>query len=87
MTPWLVRTPRAAGLNLICIEAPHAHAVISAAQVNKNDHNDVKALAQLVRTGWYRATSVYLAVLSHAGKYNFLICDPVGASVRMQPGK
>ena len=57
-TPWLVHALRAAGLEMICIEARHAHAVMSAAQVNKNDRNDAKALAQLVRTGWYREVHV-----------------------------
>ena len=58
LTPWLVHTLRATGLNVVCIEARHAHAVMSAAQVNKNDRNDAKALAQLLRTGWYRAVHV-----------------------------
>ncbi len=58
LTPWLVHTLRAAGLDVVCIEARHAHAVMSAAQVNKNDRNDAKALAQLLRTGWYRAVHV-----------------------------
>jgi transposase len=58
LTPWLVHALRAAGVDMICIEARHAHAVMAAAQVNKNDRNDARALAQLVRTGWYRAVHV-----------------------------
>ena len=34
LTPWLVHTLRAVGLDVACIEARHAHAVMSAAQVN-----------------------------------------------------
>ena len=58
LTPWLVHALRAVGVDMVCIEARHAHAVMTAAQVNKNDRNDAKALAQLVRTGWYRAVHV-----------------------------
>ena len=45
-------------MTMICVEARHAHAVMAAAQVNKNDRHDALALAQLVRTGWYRAVHV-----------------------------
>jgi transposase len=58
LTPWLVHALRAAGIDMICVEARHAHAVMAAAQVNKNDRHDAHALAQLVRTGWYRAVHV-----------------------------
>ena len=58
LTPWLVHALRAAGVDMICIEARHAHAVMAAAQANKNDRNDARALAQLVRTGWYREVHV-----------------------------
>lgn len=58
LTPWLVHALRDAGVDMICIEARHAHAVMAAAQVNKNDRHDAQALAQLVRTGWYRAVHV-----------------------------
>lgn len=58
LTPWLVHGLRAAGVAMICVEARHAHAVMVAAQVNKNDRHDAHALAQLVRTGWYRAVHV-----------------------------
>jgi transposase len=58
LTPRLVHTLRAAELDAVCIGARHAHAAMSAAQINKNDRNDAKALAQLRRTGWYRAVHV-----------------------------
>ena len=58
LTPWLVHGLRAASVAIICVEARHAHAVMAAAQVNKNDRHDAHALAQLVRTGWYRAVHV-----------------------------
>lgn len=73
LTPWLVHGLRAAGVAMICVEARHAHAVMVAAQVNKNDRHDAHALAQLVRTG-YRAMNVNLALLIN--------CVPFGAPVR-----
>ncbi len=58
LTPWLVHALRVLSIDMICIEARHAHAVMAAAQVNKHDQHDAHALAQLVRTGWYRAVYV-----------------------------
>jgi hypothetical protein len=39
LTPWLVHVLRGADVDMICIEARHAHAVMAAAQVNKNDQH------------------------------------------------
>ncbi|WP_043765763.1 IS110 family RNA-guided transposase [Algiphilus aromaticivorans] len=45
------------GLPIVCLHARHAHAAIQM-QVNKTDRNDARALAQIVRTGWYRPVAV-----------------------------
>lgn len=45
---------RASGWPVICMDARHAHGVLKA-QRAKTDKNDARGLAQLVRTGWYRA--------------------------------
>jgi transposase len=45
------------GLPVVCLHARHAHAAIKM-QINKTDRNDAYALAQIVRTGWYRAVEV-----------------------------
>jgi hypothetical protein len=36
VTPWLIHTVHAAGLDRVCIGARHGHAVMSAVQVNQN---------------------------------------------------
>jgi transposase len=45
------------GLPVVCMDARHAHGVLKAQRV-KTDKNDARGLAQLVRTGWYRAVHV-----------------------------
>lgn len=45
---------------VICMDARHAHGVLKAQRV-KTDRNDARGLAQLVRTGWYRAVHVKTA--------------------------
>src|SRR4051812_6137305 len=47
----------AAGLPAVCIETRHAKAAMGA-MPNKTDRNDARAIAQIVRTGWYRAVHV-----------------------------
>nr|WP_114952133.1 transposase [Sphingosinicella terrae] len=42
------------GLPVVCICARHAKGVLSA-RVNKSDPHDAEGLAQLARTGWFRA--------------------------------
>jgi len=45
------------GLDVVCICARHAKGVLST-RVNKTDANDAEGLAQLARTGWYKAVHV-----------------------------
>ena len=40
-----------------CIDARHAHGTLKAQRI-KTDKNDARGLAQLARTGWYKATHV-----------------------------
>ena len=45
------------GVPVVCIHARHAKAALSL-QVNKTDQNDAHGLAQIVRTGWFRAVEM-----------------------------
>ncbi len=45
------------GVPAVCICARHAKGVLSA-RVNKSDRHDAEGLAQLARTGWYRAVHI-----------------------------
>jgi transposase len=57
MTPWLVHELRGRKLNVVCLDARHARAALKM-QINKTDQNDAEGLAQIMRTGWYRAVHV-----------------------------
>src|SRR3954469_5562073 len=57
MTPWLVHGLRAAGLDVACLDARRVKAALQM-QLNKTDQNDAEGLAQIMRTGWYRAVHV-----------------------------
>ena len=57
LTAWLHDELRAAGWPAICIETRQAKAAMGA-MPNKTDRNDARALAQIMRTGWYRAVHV-----------------------------
>lgn len=54
---WLWNELRAFGLPAICIDARHAKAGLSM-MINKTDRNDAVGLAQIMRTGWFRAVHV-----------------------------
>ncbi len=57
LTAWLHDELRAAGLTAICIETRQANAAMKT-MPNKTDRNDARALAQIMRTGWYRQVHV-----------------------------
>jgi len=57
LTAWLHDEMRAAGLPAICIETRQANAAMKT-MPNKTDRNDARALAQIMRTGWYRQVHV-----------------------------
>jgi transposase len=54
---WLWHGLRELGVTVDCIHARHVSAALSL-QVNKTDANDAHGIAQVVRSGWYRAVSV-----------------------------
>ncbi len=54
---WLWREFRHRRLPVICLDSRHAHRVLSMKR-NKNDRNDARGLADLVRIGWYREARV-----------------------------
>lgn len=57
LTAWLHDGLQAAGLPAICIETRLSHAAMKT-MPNKTDRNDARALAQIMRTGWYRQVHV-----------------------------
>lgn len=57
LTAWLHTGLRQAGLPAICIETRQANAAMKT-MPNKTDRNDARALAQIMRTGWYREVHV-----------------------------
>lgn len=57
LTAWLHQGLTEAGIAAICIEARHAKAAMGA-MPNKTDRNDARGIAQIMRTGWYRAVHV-----------------------------
>jgi transposase len=57
LTAWLHDELRASGLPAICIETRQANAAMKT-MPNKTDRNDARALAQIMRTGWYRQVHV-----------------------------
>lgn len=54
---WLWREFHKLSLPVICLDSRHAHRVLSMKR-NKNDRNDARGLADLVRMGWYREARV-----------------------------
>jgi transposase len=57
MASWLYEGLAKAGLPVICIEARHARGVMKA-RVNKTDRNDAQGIAEMMRTGGYKAVHV-----------------------------
>ena len=50
---WLWNELDAKGLPVVCMDARHANAALKM-RPNKTDRNDAAALAQIVRTGWFK---------------------------------
>ena len=57
LTAWLHEGLTLAGLPAICIETRQAKAAMKT-MPNKTDRNDARALAQIMRTGWFRQVHV-----------------------------
>ncbi len=57
LTAWLHGELKAAGWPVICIESRRAKAAIGA-MPDKTGRNDARAIAQIMRTGWFRAVHV-----------------------------
>jgi transposase len=57
LTQYLAYGLRAAGFEVICMEARQVAASLAAMR-NKTDRNDARGLAQILRTGWYRVVHV-----------------------------
>ncbi len=57
MASWLWHELKRVGLPVVCVDARHAHAVLSV-RMNKSDPNDARGLAELIRVGWYREVCV-----------------------------
>jgi transposase len=54
---WLHKELALAGLPMICVETRHAKGVMQAQRV-KTDRNDARALAQMMRTGWFKSVHI-----------------------------
>jgi transposase len=57
LTAWLHDELTSAGWPAICIESRHAKAAMGA-MPNKTDRNDARAIAQIMRPGWFKAVYV-----------------------------
>ncbi|MDH7976150.1 transposase, partial [Sphingomonas sp. AR_OL41] len=57
LSAWLHQGLTRADLPALCIETRAAKAAMGA-MPNKTDRNDARGLAQIIRTGWYRAVHV-----------------------------
>ena len=58
LSQWMFFGLKQAGLPAVCIEARHAKAAIVAMNRNKNDRNDARSIAHLIRSGWFKAVHV-----------------------------
>lgn len=57
LSPWLQPALDGLGVPAVCLETRNVRAAM-AAQRNKTDQTDAQALAQIVRTGWYREVHI-----------------------------
>jgi len=51
LSQWMFFGLKQAGLPAVCIEARHAKAAMVAMNRNKNDRNDARSIAHLIRSG------------------------------------
>lgn len=58
LSQWLYFGLVEAGLPAVCIETRHAKAAIGAMTTNKNDRNDARSIAQVIRSGWFKTVHV-----------------------------
>ena len=58
LSQWMFFGLKQAGLPAVCIEARHAKAAMVAMNRNKNDRNDARSIAHLIRLGWFKAVHV-----------------------------
>ena len=56
-SPWLQVELLERGVPMVCLEAYHARAAMSAMR-NKTDRTDAQGIAHIVRTGWFRQVHV-----------------------------
>lgn len=54
---WLWNALTACGLPIVCLDARHANGVLKM-MPNKTDRHDARGLAQIVRTGWFKAVRI-----------------------------
>jgi len=64
LSHWHWHGLHALGVPVVCIDARHAHGVLSA-RLNKTDANDAEGLAQLARSGWFVPVQVKSAHAHH----------------------
>jgi transposase len=57
MSVWLTHALTTEGLPVVCLDARHAQAVLSA-RPNKSDRADARGLSEMVRVGWFKAVKV-----------------------------
>ena len=57
-TPWIYEHLAKAGLPVVCIESRQARSVMKEMRLNKNDRNDARGIAEIMRAGIYKAVHI-----------------------------